>query len=59
MKLYKNPMKMSKTTEKKQSKMDFYQYSDADSSTVACTYSYRAGSKTPMNVLPTIFVKRW
>ena len=35
---YKNSMKLSKTTEKKQSQMDFYQYSDANSSTVAYTY---------------------
>ncbi len=47
---YTNSMKMSKTTEKKQSKMDFYQYSDANSTTVASTYSYQAGSQTPMNV---------
>lgn len=47
---YSNPMKMTKTTEKKQSKMDFYQYSDANSSTVASTYSYLPGSQTPMNV---------
>ena len=47
---YSNPMKMTKTTEKKQSKMDFYQYSDANSSTVASTYSYLPGSHTPMNV---------
>ena len=47
---YKNSMKLSKTTEKKQSQMDFYQYSDANSSTVAYTYSYQAGSQTPMNV---------
>ena len=47
---YKNSMKMSKTTEKKQSQIDFYQYSDANSSTVAATYSYLAGSQTPMYV---------
>ncbi|SHK20054.1 hypothetical protein SAMN02745248_02013 [Hathewaya proteolytica DSM 3090] len=47
---YKNPMKMTKTTEKKQSQMDFYQYSDANSSTIAATYSYLAGSQTPMYV---------
>lgn len=47
---YKNSMKMSKTTEKSQSKMDFYQYSDANSSTVASTYSFLPGSQTPMSV---------
>lgn len=47
---YTNPMKMTKTTEKQQSQMDFYQYSDANSSTIASTYSYLAGSQTPMYV---------
>lgn len=47
---YKNSIKMSKTTEKKQSQMDFYQYSDSNSTAVASTYSYQAGSQTPMNV---------
>lgn len=45
---YTNPMRMSKTTTKSSSKMDFYQYSDAASSTIARTYSYKANSSTPM-----------
>lgn len=47
---YYNPMKMSKTTTKSSSKMDFYQYSDTASSTIAITYSYRANHSTPMPV---------
>lgn len=47
---YSNPMKMSKTTTKSSSKMDFYQISNSGTSAIASTYSYRANSSTPMNV---------
>lgn len=47
---YNNPMTMSKTTTKSSSKMDFYQYSDANSSTIARTYSYTSQNATPMPV---------
>lgn len=47
---YTNPMKMTKTTNKSSSKMDFYQVSNAGTSAIASTYSYKANSAKPMPV---------
>lgn len=43
-------MKMTKTTNKSSSKMDFYQVSNAGTSAIASTYSYKANSAKPMPV---------
>ena len=47
---YSNPMKLSKTTTKSSSQMDFYQVNNSNTSAIASTYSYRQNSATPMAV---------
>ena len=47
---FSNPMKMTKTTTKSSSKMDFYQYYDPSSNTIAYTCLYKANENTPMKV---------
>lgn len=47
---YQNNMKMTKTTRKIDSQIDFYQISEPNSNTLAVTYSYLPGSDRPMKV---------
>lgn len=47
---YSNPIKMSKTTTKSSSKIDFFQFNDSNITAIAQTYSYRPNSSSAMNV---------
>ena len=47
---YTNNMQLTKTSTQSSSKMDFHQYTDANDTAVARTYSYRANSSSPMVV---------
>ena len=48
---YSNPMKMTKTTTKSSSKIDFYQYDDPLDDLTAYTYSYKANENLPMDTV--------
>ena len=47
---FSNPMKMTKTTTKSSSKIDFYQYDDPSSNTIGSTFCYKANETSPMYI---------